>query len=191
MITRVKNKYGESVGAIIQLVGNGRIQATKQKDQGCRPLTTPQGGAEGDGLGGLGHSGPLVTISSPSGIVKPLVAAQPPQPPPAYGAAAAPSPQHQKSPNPQTQQDPSRSVQPIYTVVDGDAIASLPYPHFTAPRLVILAAALQPQTPWPPGRPRHPHPPAAQRVIRALKCTGVTFKVPSRWRAPRAHTRRK
>ena len=37
-----------------------------------------QGGNEGGGLGSLGHSGPLVTISSPSVIVKPLVAAQQP-----------------------------------------------------------------------------------------------------------------
>ena len=102
----------------------------------------PQGGAEGDGLGGLGHSGPLVTISSPSGIVKPLVAAQPPQPPPAYVAAPAPVPQHQQRPNPQTQQDPSRSVQPMYIVVDRDATASLQYPHPTAPRPVVFAAAL-------------------------------------------------
>ena len=116
----------------------------------------PQGRAEGDGLGGLGHSGPLVTISSPSGIFRPLVAAQPPQPPPSYAAAASPLPQHQQRPNPQTQQDPSRSVQPMYTVVDGDAIVSLPYPHPTAPRPVVLAAALQPPTPWPNGSPRRP-----------------------------------
>ena len=122
-------------------------------------MSTPhdhQGGAEGDGLGGLGHSGPLVTISSLSGIVKPLVAAQPPQPPTAYAAAAAPSPQHQQRPNPQTQQDPSRSVQPMYTVVDGDAIALLQYPHPTAPQTVVLTAALQPPTPWPHGSPRRP-----------------------------------
>ena len=60
----------------------------------------PQGGNEGGGLGGLGHSGPLVTISSPSVIFKPLVAAQPPQPPPAY-VAAVPLHQHQQRPNPQ------------------------------------------------------------------------------------------
>ena len=116
----------------------------------------PQGGTEGAGLGGLGHSGPLVTISSPSGIFKPLVAAQPLQPPPDYAAAAALSPQHQQRPNPQTQQDPSRFVQPMYTVVDGDTIASLPYPHFTSPWPVVLAVALQPQTPWPHGSPRPP-----------------------------------
>ena len=127
----------------------------------------PQGGAEGDGLGGLGHSGALVTISSPSRIVKPLIATQPPQPPAAYGTAAPPSPQHQQRPNPQTQQDPSRSVQPMYTNVDGNAIASLQYPHPTAPRTVVLAAALQPPTPWPNGSPRRPPPPAAQKVVRA------------------------
>ena len=65
-----------------------------------------QGGNEGGGLGGLGHSGPLVTISSPSVIIKLLVAAQPPQPPQAY-VAAAPSHQHQQRPNPKTQQNPS------------------------------------------------------------------------------------
>ena len=103
-------------------------------------MSTPQktqGGNEGDGLGGLGHSGPLVTISSPSVIVKPLVAAHPPQPPPAYAAAVAPSHQHHQRTNPQTQQDPSRSVQPMYTVVDGDAIALLQYPHPTA-RLIFM-----------------------------------------------------
>ena len=131
-------------------------------------MSTPQksqGGNEGGGLGGLGHLGPLVTISSPSVIFKPLVAAQPPQPPSAYVAAAAPSHQHQQRPNPQTQQDPSRSVQPMYTVVDGDTITSLPYPHPTAPRPVVLAAALQPPTPWLPGSPRRKPPPAVQRVI--------------------------
>ena len=105
-------------------------------------MSTPQksqGGNEGGGLGGSGHSGPLVTISSLSVIVKPLVAAQPPQPPAAY-VAAAPSHQHQQRPNPQTQQNPSRSVQPMYTVVDGDAIAFLQYPHPTAPRTVFIAA---------------------------------------------------
>ena len=119
----------------------------------------PQGGAEGADLGGLGHSGPLVTISSPSGIVKPLVAAQPPQPPPAYAAAAPTSPQHQQRPNSRTQQDPSRSVQPMYTVVARDAIASVPNPHPTAPLPVVLAAAPQPPTPRPPGSP-HCRPPA-------------------------------
>ena len=102
-------------------------------------MSTPQksqGGNEGGGLGGLGHSGPLVTISSPSVIVKPLVAAQPPQPPPAY-VAAAPSHKHQQTPNPQTQQNSSQSVQPMYTVVDGDAIALLQYPHPTG---VVSAA---------------------------------------------------
>ena len=65
-------------------------------------MSTPQksqGVNEGGGLGGLGHSGPQVTISSPLVIVKPLVAAQPPQPPPAY-VAAAPSHKHQQTPNP-------------------------------------------------------------------------------------------
>ena len=82
LITRVTNKYGENVGAIIQLVGNGQIQATKQKDQGqiqatkqkyqgCRPLKNPRMEMKGGGLGGLGHSGPLVTISSPSVICSP------------------------------------------------------------------------------------------------------------------------
>ena len=96
----MKNKYGESVGAIIQLVG---IRSdTSNETEGSRTLTPQktQGGNEGDGLGGLGHSGPLVTISSPSVIVKPLVAAQPPQPPPAYTAAEAPSHQHQQRPTP-------------------------------------------------------------------------------------------
>ena len=114
-------------------------------------MSTPQksqGGNEGGGLGGLGHSGPLVTISSPSVIVKPLVAAQPPQPPPAY-LEATPSHQHQQRPNPQTQQNPSRSVQPMYTVVDGDAIALLQYPHPTGPRTAVRAANCSPR---PPGR---------------------------------------
>ena len=136
-------------------------------------MLTPQktqGGNEGDGLGGLVHSGPLVTISSPSVIVKPLVAAQPLQPPPAYAVAEAPSHQHQQRPNPQTQQDPSRSVQPMCTIVDGDAIALLQYPHPTAPRTVVLAAKLQPPTPWP-----HSSPPAAQRVIRALPSQAAAF----------------
>ena len=108
------------------------------------------------------HLGSLVTISSPSAIVKPLVAVQPQQPPPAYAAAEAPSHKHQQRPNPQTQQDQSRSVQPMYTVVDGDAIALLQYPDPTAPRTVVLAAKLQPPTPWP-----HGSPPAGQRVIQA------------------------
>ena len=81
MITKVKNKYGECVGAIIQLVG---IRSdTSNETEGSR-MSTPQktqGGNEGDGLCGLGHLGPLLTISSPSVIVKPLVAAQPLQPP--------------------------------------------------------------------------------------------------------------
>ena len=50
----------------------------------------------------------------------------------------------------------------MYTVVGGDAIALLQYPHPTALRPVVLAAALQPPTPWP-----HRSPPEAQRVIRA------------------------
>ena len=50
----------------------------------------------------------------------------------------------------------------MYTVVDGDAIALLQYPHPTAPRTVVLAAKLQPPTPSLHGRP-----PEAQRVIRA------------------------
>ena len=108
------------------------------------------------------HLGSLVTISSPSSIVKPLVAVQPQQPPPAYGAAEAPSHQHEQRPNPKMQQDQSRSVQPMYTVVDGDAIALLQYTHPTAPRTVVLAAKLHPPTPW-----THSSPPTAQRVIRA------------------------
>ena len=64
---------------------------TSNETEGSRMFSPhdPQGGAEGDGLGGFGHSVPLVTISSPSGIVKSLVAVQPPQPNPAYAAAAA------------------------------------------------------------------------------------------------------
>ena len=134
-----------------------RYKQRNRRIKDVNPSKT-QGGNEGDGLGGLGHSVPLVTISSPSVIVKPLVAAQPPQPPPAYAAAAAPSHQHQQRPNPQTQQDPSRFVQPMYTVVAGEAIASVPYPNPTAPRPVVLAAAAQPPTPRPPGSPHRPPP---------------------------------
>ena len=100
-------------------------------------------------------------------IVKPIVAAQPPQPPPAYAAAAAPTPQHQQRPNPQTQQDPSRSVQPMYTVVDGDAIASLPYPHPTAPAAGRSRCGAAAPDPLAARHPSPPPPPAARRVVRA------------------------
>ena len=147
----------------------------------------PQGGAEGDGLGGLGHSGPLVNISSPSVIIKPLIAAQPPQPPPSLrgGGGAVASKSAETQPPNAARSISIRSAHVHRCCWGRHRVSTIPPPHCPAAGRSCCGAAApdplaarQPSPPPPRGAEGHPGPALPSLCHQKLSCTRPIWRCP-------------